>query len=46
MQFFLFDLAATLSFLAGYLTLVTVRRARALPLRPGAPGSRATHPPA
>ena len=43
MQFFLFDLAATLLFLAGYLTLVTLRQGRALPARPTAQQSRASH---
>ncbi|HVP33967.1 MAG TPA: hypothetical protein VMT09_10020 [Steroidobacteraceae bacterium] len=43
MQFFLFDLAATLLFLAGYLTLVTLRQARALPAGSTAQGSRAAH---
>jgi len=43
MQFFLFDLAATLLFLASYLTIVTRRQARALPARPSAQRSRLAH---
>lgn len=36
MQFLLFDLSATLVFLTGYLTVVTVRRRRvSVVLRPG-----------
>jgi hypothetical protein len=32
MQFLLFDVSATLVFLAGYLTVVTLQRPRALPV--------------